>query len=925
MNYKTVAAIGISIIVIILVFPAANIIYPYNVSHQKVPINIHPQHLDEKLFKNQSIEKFNYNNTYFNPTGNVTTTIEGYATNSSSGKSISNNSLYVIMGDYYTKTNTNSTGFYKTKTLLSGNGNMYFKVPDYKGIYKKVLLTGNTVHYNLSLSPEKRYKLSGYTILNGTKAPGTNLIFSGIFNSLRTTSNSNGYFTAYLYNQTYNISTYNYNLKPNTEPRAVTINGTGLNQNITVYQTTKPVYKISGYVYNNNGTLLKNVTVSDLYGTVYTNSSGYYSINASYGQNTVYFYKNGYSSVGKTIDVTHNTTLNVTLPNTTPFSGSNNGYGGAGSGYGNGTSQKHVSSSKVNYSNKTSIIITGNINTTYNTFASYDYLHFIINVNNTYFYDNVTTNYNGTYVIPLNYTGDYHIIVYSPLYHTRSINVSALNKINYKNFTLTPFNKFIYHINGAVKNSYNGVGINGTIIIENSKPAILMEYKYNSIYNISLPSGYYRVIYKSPGFHNTMHNITDLTGNITMDENLIPVNSIGKSINVYTNINSISKTNITKDVPYISNHDISNNLTFNQLNGTKTINVKLDFGSTSANQKFILLIKENGVIYNYTGVTDSSGYATIELYYTGNYVISGYLLNHTMVQENYAIYKDTSVPTTMQKNTEHNYNVTVKSYKPINGNYSVPYKTIKGYGGIFSIYYNNASSNNSGTYFNYLLPDGIYNIGYNNIHYVNSSFNINASNSDKYIDHVYAYIIKINVITSTSYNYTLTYDNGNYTGTTNSTYLTSYGVNNIKIYKKGNELYNYNINLNKADPAYYVNVTLNSNSNKTTYNASDIHNDNYNYTYSLNTDNNIHIYSIKIPASVAKYLSTYNFTVCDNGKAIYNGTSSGQYMNLTNYISGKGNITVDIHGHLAGNLNDTAGYAVIYNYNVNIKSDVLKE
>ncbi len=921
MNYKTLAALGISIIVIILVFPAANIIYPHNVSQK--PIDLHQKNLDEKLFKNQSEEKFNYSKTYFNPTGNKTTTIEGYVISSSNNTAISNKSLYAIMGNYYTIADTNSTGFYKIEALLLGNGTIYLKVPDYNGIYKKISLNGNNICYNLSLNPEKKYKFSGYTLLNGNRSPGINLIFSGIFNNANATSNSNGYFSIGLYNQTYNISADNYNLNHNTEPVAITINGKDLNQNITVYRSMKPVYKISGYVYNNNGSPLKNAIVSNIYGTVHTNNSGYYSINASYGGNTIYFYKTGYNGIAKTVNIINNITLNVTLPNATPFAGSNKGYGGAGSGYGNGTSQKHINSSDVNYSNKTSLIITGNINTTNNTSVSYQYIYFIINVNNTYFYDNTTTNYSGAYTISLNYNGDYHIAVYSLFYHIKLINVSAFNKINYKNITLIP--KHTYNVNGTVKNGYNRLGINGTVIIENSKPVILIKYNYNSIYNISLPEGYYRIIYKSPGFNNLTYNM-NLTNNITINENLIPVNSIGKNINIYSNKDNISTANITKDIPYINSTNINNNLTFNMLNGTKNISITLDFGKNVLDQKFMLLIKENGVIYNYTGITNNSGYSKIDLYYTGIYSISGYFLNYTVVQKNYLLNNSMSISTTLDKNIEHNYNITIRSDYPVSGSYSVPYKNIKGYGGIFSVYYNSVTSNNYGTYFNYLLPGGVYNISYNNIHYVNSSFNIKVSgNNNKYTDNVYAYIIKIGVTTNTSYKYILTYNDGNYTDTTNNTYLTSYGINNLKIYKNGNELYDYNITLTKTYPAYYINVTLNNNLNNTVYNVSHIHNSNYNYTYSLNINNTVHIYSIKIPYNVAHYLQSYNFTIYDNGKAVYNGINSGQYINLTNYITVKGNITVNIYGHLAGIINDSSGYSVIYNYNVNVKDSVLKE
>jgi len=925
MNYRTITVIAVSIVVIMLIFPAANIIYPDH-TIQKVPLE-HEKNIKEKLFLNESNYNFNnYNKTYFDPTGNKTTVIEGYVYNHSANKTIDNKNLYVIMGNYYSIANINSTGFYKVDVLLSGNGTFYFKVPDYNGIYKKISLNGNNYYYNLSLSPEEKYKFYGYTLLNNKSESDVNLLFSGIFNTLNATSNSNGYFELYLYNQTYNISAHNYNLKSITDPENIKINGSNLNENIMVYQTNKPVYKISGYVYNDNGTLLKNVTITDTYGTVYTNNSGYYVINASYGNNIINFYESGYSSINKTVNVINNRTLNVTLPDINPFSGPNKGYGGLNSGYGNSTAQKHVNSSKVNYSNKTSIILMGNINTTYNTFVSYNYIHFIINVSNTYFYDNVTTNYSGTYIIPLNYTGYYHIIVYSPLYHIKIINVSALNKINYKNFTLTPLNKFIYNINGYVNNKDNNLGINGTIIIENSKPSILIEYKYNKTYNITLPSGYYKILYYSSGFYTNTKIITNLSKNTTINENLTPVNSIGNNINIYSSKNNINKSNITDYIPYISNKNINNNLTINQLNGTKNITITLDFGKNVADQKFMLLIKENGVIYYYLNKTNNYGYSTIKLYYTGNYTISGYFLNYTITQKNYSLYENGTIHPNITNNPEYNYNLTVKSYYAINNTYSVPYENIKAYGGIFNIYYNNASSNKNGTYFNYLLPYGIYNITYNNIHYTNSSFNISISNlNGKSLDKVYAYIIDLNVKSNVSYNYTLTYNGGIYNNITNNTYLTSYGINNIKIYKNNIELYNYNITLNKANPSYYVNATINSNLNNTSYKHSDINSGKYNYTYSLNFNNTVYIYKITIPHNVVEYLNKYNYTIYDNGVEIENGTRSGQYINITNGISAKGNITIDIYGYMNGTVNSTTTSAVIYNYNVNIKSNNLNE
>jgi len=924
MNYKAITAIAVSIVVIMLIFPAANIIYPYH-TIQKVPLE-HEKDIKEKLFLNESKYNFNnYNKTYFNPTGNKTTVIEGYVYNYSANKTINDKNLYVIMGNSYSIANINSTGFYKVNVLLSGNGAFYFKVPDYNGIYKKISLDGNNYYYNLSLTPEEKYKFYGYTLLNNKIESNINLLFSGIFNKFTATSNSNGYLELYLYNQTYNISAHKYNLKSITNPENIEINGSNLNENISVYQTNKPVYKVSGYVNNDNKTLLKNVTVTDAYGTVYTNNSGYYVINASYGDNAINFYKSGYSSINKTVNVINNETVNVTLPDINPFSGPDKGYGGLNSGYGNNADQKHVNSSKVNYYNKTSIIITGNINTTHNIFVSYSYIHFIINVNNTYFYDNLTTNYNGIYIIPLDYTGYYNIVVYSPLYHTKIINVSALNKINYKNFTLKPLNKFMYNINGSVGNRDNSLSINGTIIIENSRPSILVEYRYNKTYNITLPAGYYKILYYSSGFYADTTTITNLSRNTTINENLTPVNSIGNNINIYSSKNNINKGNITDYIPYISNKNINNNLTINQLNGTENITITLNFGKNVADQKFMLLVKENGIIYDYLNKTNNYGHSKIKLYYTGNYIISGYFLNYTMAQKSYLLYKNGSIHPNITENKEYNYNLTVKSYYAINNSYSVLYKGIKGYAGIFNIYYNNASSNKNGTYFNYLLPYGIYSITYNNIHYTNLSFNINIPSSGSSTHYVYAYIIDLNVNSSVSYNYILTYNYGIYISTTNYTYLTSYGINNIRIYKNNIELYNYNINLNKTNHSYYVNVTINNNSNNTSYESYNGYTSKYNYTYSLNFNKTVYIYKITIPYNVSEYLNVYNYTIYDNGVEIKNGTSSRQYINITSGISAKGNITIYIYGHKSGIINDTSTNAVIYNYSVNIKSSNLNE
>ncbi|WP_337859921.1 carboxypeptidase-like regulatory domain-containing protein [Ferroplasma sp.] len=370
-----------------------------------------------------------------------------------------------------------------------------------------------------------------------------------------------------------------------------------------------------------------------------------------------------------------------------------------------------------------------------------------------------------------------------------------------------------FTLSGNVSDSYNNLTVNGTITVSNSTMSRTINIGKNGSYNITLPRGNYSVTASSLAFYNKSVQI-NLDSNKTLNPSITPVNYIGNGTGLFSGKQSIESKNISNIVPYLTNSNLTNNKTLQGLNsndvtGILNKNITVELGSKNANTKFVILIEQNGAVYNYTGITNSNGNGTIFLKYAGNYSMSAYTLNYSSSFKNYSISENRSyIKFDMTRLRENDYTIVLRSAVVLNGSLAVENSTLSGKGGIFNVAYSNMTENSTGTYYNYSVPFGFYNFNYMNSNYVTKYFNLTPSSNSTINEIVNPYLISVNVTNNSGKLYHYIISGKNDTG--NNTYMVSAGTYNVDLYIKSSYLCSQTVNINKSDPYYKLNFTINN-------------------------------------------------------------------------------------------------------------------
>ena len=463
----------------------------------------------------------------------------------------------------------------------------------------------------------------------------------------------------------------------------------------------------------------------------------------------------------------------------------------------------------------------------------------------------------------------------------------GLHTFSDKNFTLT----------GNVSNLYNGLPVHGSLIISNNTIRRVVDYSQNGTFKITLPGGPYSLSYSSPGF-DTMNSSIFLDKNKTVNQNIIPLQSIGNRISILgTNTSIIGNTlNISQSVPYLSDKNISYGLDRNNITGQKNNIITLEFGKTLNNTAFIVLITQDGTVYEYNGTTNSTGNATMSLNYSGNYTMSAYTLyyNSTIVKYKTASGNGT-IKFQMEKRQTYNETVKLSSNYNLNGNKSVNESTLTGHGGIFHLQTTDITINSTGTYYHYSVPAGTYGFSYNNQSFVGKLFSVNVIGNQTSSENVSAYVIAVNITDRTGSGYSYNISGVAVNNTVNNTYRATAGTHTLSVSISGKIIYTYNISLKSGNPYYEVTLTLNNNNFNVTGILTSYPDKDLNLNYTGTIPSNVTITGMQLK-NVTFSSSSSNVTIINN-KTPYsvNGTMSNYIFNLTTPLAiSSGNLAIRV-------------------------------
>ncbi len=475
-------------------------------------------------------------------------------------------------------------------------------------------------------------------------------------------------------------------------------------------------------------------------------------------------------------------------------------------------------------------------------------------------------------------------------------------------------NKSIY-LNGTLLNKINGKYLNGTLSIKNLSSCKTYIYNESGKYNIKLPNGSYSVNFSSPGFENKS---IDLSNSTIYAAYMSSVSSIGANSTIYTG------QNISSTVPYLNNSFLKSNLKNETLLKSQNIDVLLKFFNgtgthTIKNKKFALFIKVNGNIYKYVNTTNSTGESYLPLDYAGNYTISVYFLNYRVGEKTYYIHNNKTIDMNSTYLTPNNNQLKLATYE-LNGASNVPASGLSIDGGIFSINYQNYT-NNTGTYYNFSVPNGTYSFTYSNKYYAVKNFVENISAPSSFSKNISAYLLNI-TDSKSSYNYTV---NNGKMYSSNQTLRETAGSYSIEVYYNGTFIGYYNLTLNKLNPAYNINISVknrNSAINLSYTSYSKNQNITVNIFNSTNFNNPIYIYKADLYSK--KYTNPYSMNIIVNGNIIYsNSTLSAQNHTFTKAPKVTGtNFTIETHQK---DYNPTEKGGMIYFVSLNVNKSSMEE
>jgi hypothetical protein len=828
----------------------------------------------------------------FSYTGNLTTVIRGTLINASTGNPVIDNYTYISIYPAGALSTLNSGEFIFT-ALRGGTGKFFIKAPGYAKKEVTLDLNGKTIWLNLSLEPAIKYYLSGITeYANGTVAGNVSLEFSGFYSTVKLITLSDGLFTTYLFNDSYQLTTDEPYLNPLPKPYEFNETGKSLHNFIVNVYYNGYKFNVSGYVKNVDGDTLSGaqVLLHNYNETTLSNSKGYYRLMVPMGFSTLIAHKTGYGYNETTHFFKSNITdFNLTLINIDPFNGSS---GIIPPSLYNSSNYLGNYSSSVNYSKKGLYVLEGIVTDSFDSLpVAYTNINFIVNVNGTYFRSNSTTSLNGSYKIYFSYPGTYRILAESGFYLPLVFNVTISLKVTTDNFTIKPISAFIDALKGTITNSYTHIPVSNATVkaLLYGDPAYFVYAKTNNngSYLIYVPESNYSINASAPGYLPNESKEFKMSTNLTVNLTLVPVNW---NKNLWTNelIPGLTVNIVKNSLSGSGNYSSSSfyNLSL-QANSTS--------GSTINNTQFLLIYRISEIYYYKILYSNSAGLVNIGSLEGGNYAFFVVAVNYSQVVFSLNLNASIVHEALFDHRVEYLSHIVLSdSFNSTTQNRSVPASGIVITNSSLLIIIQ-ATPEFYGTNFTFNGWDGTFNFSYLNIHFIplNISMNINgATNSTKL--NVTPYVIDLVYDTQISWFYSL--DGAslikNVAGSGNLFLFAFLGNNTISINVSGsNNAYSTTSILTSSSPHAMIFFNA-SRSNETVY-TTDFQKvgDQDNYTFMLNLPAG----SLVIGGNISLNLSS---------SKIYLGGILQTFSFITQIIGGRtySNFTFDPLSFASGNM-----------------------
>ncbi|MGC8506062.1 MAG: hypothetical protein ACP5NK_05075 [Thermoplasmata archaeon] len=719
------------------------------------------------FFSNQSLDRGNFGNltsnyTGFKITGDVNTTVQGFLSSSVTRSPLSDTTVIVALYPVAVVLRTNNSGFYSFETLKGGYGNLTYKPLEFHQQVVHVDLTGRLLWENLSFSPALKYNISGYTVFSSNPIPSVGIYLNGAIYSTSTASNQFSVYDVSLYNGTYNVTVYKSGFANLPQPLVIYVHGSNVTDyNLTLFPLGN--FTINGTVLTQQNYPIHGASVVDS-GSHYlsvTNIYGNYSVAALNGDNILHASAPGFYSNTTSVQVTHDVSnVLIRLTPIDPFPVGNRINNTSIPGYINGTNKLPLTNSSLNYSTKGSYVIQGYIFGWRHMPVANQSFYFLIRVLGQFYATLVNSTQNGMYSLPVNYLGNYDLLVESKVYESSAVNFSASStSANLVNISMTPVIKFYGNLTGLVENSldHSHIAAADLIIYGGNMTSYNERNVTNSTggFNMTFYPGTYHIVGSAPGFYtNNSVNIFVVSRLIELTVYLKPDVSIGNNLSAWYPANGTG-------IPGVSPSNITGNLTGNgSSDGYYPFSVILKpeyLNSPVKDSKYEVFVRINGMDYRAINSTNSSGESVLSLYYAGDYQLIMEFQDFYSRAVNFSVPNDTTVIIPVFEKVLYQMKInSINSFNLTYGftNLSVPVDYLNFTNDIFpadfittlSLYGTNYTEN---------LPSGTYNLSYVNSGFVQHNFSIALpQNTPKHVS-LDPYEILIQYNTDISWNVTV--------------------------------------------------------------------------------------------------------------------------------------------------------------------------
>lgn len=907
MSPKSLAVLLVGMILVSSVFVIFHVTYPENPA--KIQLHVQPKKPQQlQIFQHQSynLPQLGINQTTFTPTGNTSLVLEGYV-HSSSGQPLGNMVLGVAVLQAFTNVTTNSTGYYHITVLSSGEGTFAYKMFQYNSQVYPVYLGQNmaSVWQNVTLTPQVKYSISGYTLSHGSVVPGVGLLMKGFWGQYLTSSQPSGSYSLTMVNGNYTIFATKTGFSGIPSPETIRVSNSNIqNFNITLNETTNPSLYMSGYVFNQAHSPIPGAEVSVIPATTsaengYTNATGYYNISVPFYKINIGVNAVGYAPLSTSVTVTKNLTdENFTLLSANPYN-SPGSSGQAGSGYPNNMSANGSSANYSNGLNPVSVSGTIYLNGTGMPVPNQNFTVYVA-INGTYFYDHITTNQTGGYTINMQYPGQYNFTFLSTEFNETYLNVSLPHSVTGKDLNVTTSPKNLYSVSGRIVNGVNNSPLaNATINITGPNGQLLETIHTNSTGNFSFTglSGNYYLNVTYPGFGSVNYklpldqNITNLTIGLPPTSNVSPGSQVWNPSSG-SGLPGANATNITSQLNGAGGGSGGGSTTSS---GPVYLEIQMLNATNDAPityTAYVLYLEVNGVYLRINGTTNGTGMAPLVLNYGGTYSAIPEMIQYNGTAQLINTSSQTG-PVIFHMNPLKLYSLDIGLYNTVGvyGGSSVPLSGLSSTSYILPLNYTGSPVIGANfTLVNYSVPNGSYYFTYSNSKYVPKSFSqvINGTGAalQEGLD---PYVMDLSWSSPIGWNYTL-----KGTGLTGGlSYIVPGSGSTIMALTQGS--FTFNGYVGSAAGGGSKSFTLNSanyEENVTYQITGNVTNMSMNFVAVQSGSQWVAQLNTSLPAGSSMFLSYFDVNVSTIGSltlsingAFMSGTSSGGYFNLSNYFA----------------------------------------